>query len=63
MKKLTKAQRLKLIERSGLASTIRSLPDDEALAAHDLIHEIMNERWGSKSRVEAERRALGGGDG
>lgn len=55
MKKLSKVQRLRLIERSGLADTLRALSDEEVLAAHDLMHDIMEERHGTNVRHEAEQ--------
>lgn len=55
--KLTKAQRMKLISPE-LRSVVEALQDDELLAVHDLMHEIMERRYGSAKRSEAGRAAL-----
>jgi len=52
MKKLSKSQRMKLLS-DGMKETLRSLPDDVLLAAHDFLHEQMEERHGTNKRGKA----------
>lgn len=60
-KKPTKAQRAKLLDPQ-LATRLRSLSDDELLAAHDLMHDEMLIRHGTNKRSEAESKIKGGDD-
>ena len=53
MARLTKAQRAKLIPPE-LRAQIEALPDDVLLAAHDLTHQVMEQRYGTNKRNEAE---------
>lgn len=57
MGKLTKAQRRKLLD-PNLVVILAALPDDELLAAHDLMHDLMEHRHGTNKRAEAGRLAL-----
>lgn len=51
MTKLTKAQRRKLLTPE-LRDLLSSLSDDVLLAAHDFMHEQMEERYGTNRRSE-----------
>ena len=54
--KLTKAQRKKLLDPNIIA-ILTALPDNELLAAHDLMHDLMEQRYGSKRRKAAGHAA------
>lgn len=54
--KLTKAQRKKLLD-PNIVVILTALPDDELLAAHDLMHDLMEQRYGSNRRKDAGRAA------
>lgn len=57
--KLTKAQRARLVPE-GLAERLTVMDSETLLAVHDLIHGLMEQRFGTNKRKEAGRQALQG---